>query len=126
MPNVIDAIKRLEHEISRANIPTYGTDFIDCVEVALLRDALDLLKAQEPKVMSEVELREIQAETPVWIEIPFEGCDIGHWALISYQHYNYPGVRFSFDDGALDGMGVKWRCWTSRPDEATREAIPWN
>lgn len=40
-------IKGLEHEISRANIPTCGTDFIDCVEVALLRDALALLKAQE-------------------------------------------------------------------------------
>ena len=41
-------IKGLEHEIGRANIPTCGTDFIDCVEVALLRDALALLKAQEP------------------------------------------------------------------------------
>ena len=41
-------IKGLEHEISRASIPTCGTDFIDCVEVALLRDALALLKAQEP------------------------------------------------------------------------------
>lgn len=39
-------IKGLEHEISRANIPTCGTDFIDCVEVALLRDALALLKAE--------------------------------------------------------------------------------
>lgn len=39
-------INGLEHEISRANIPTCGTDFIDCVEVALLRDAIALLKAQ--------------------------------------------------------------------------------
>lgn len=84
------------------------------------------LKAQEPRVLSEVELRGIQDEIPVWIEIPFEGCDIGHWVLVSYHHYEYKGVKFSFDEGLLDGLGAKWRCWTSRPDQAIREATPWN
>lgn len=40
-------IEGLKHEINRADVPIYGTDFIDCVEVALLRDALALLEDQE-------------------------------------------------------------------------------
>ncbi len=35
-------IKGLEHEVARTEL-----EWLDCVEVALLRDALELLKAQE-------------------------------------------------------------------------------
>ena len=96
----------------------------DCQE-QLRADAIAMLKAQEPRVMTEAELREIQCEIPVWIEVPFEGYDFGHWVLVGYNHYEYKGAKFSFDEGALDGMGVKWRCWTSRPTDEQREATPW-
>ena len=26
----------------------------------------------------------------------------------------------------VDGYGVDWRCWTSRPDQATMEAVKWD
>jgi hypothetical protein len=123
MPDVKDVINGLEEVIAEAVYPDRPRKFMMPLELA--EDALALLKAQEPRVMSEVELREIQNEIPVWIEVPFEGCDIGHWVLVGYHHYEYKGFKYSFDDGALDGMGVKWRCWTSRPDQATREATPW-
>lgn len=41
-----EVIKALEHELARANY--VDSDWIDCIEVALLRDALALLKT-EPK-----------------------------------------------------------------------------
>ena len=88
--------------------------------------AINALKAQEPRVMSEVELREIQAEIPVWIEVPFEGCDFGHWVVVGYNHYEYKGVKYSFDEGALEGMCVTWRPWTSRPTNKQREAKKWD
>ena len=25
-----------------------------------------------------------------------------------------------------DDYGIRWRCWTSRHDQATREATPWS
>lgn len=39
-------IKGLEHEVARANAGVVELDFVDCVEVSLLHDALTLLKAQ--------------------------------------------------------------------------------
>lgn len=36
-------IKGLEHEITRTDL-----EWLDCVEVSLLRDALELIKVQEP------------------------------------------------------------------------------
>lgn len=104
-----------------ASYTDYGEEVLKATH-ALLKE---LLKAQEPHVMTEAELRAIQSETPVWVEVPFEGCDSGHWVLISYQQYIYKGLRCSFDDGALEGIGVKWRCWTSRPDYETRRDTPW-
>ena len=93
------------------------------------------LKAQEPRVMtleevkSHLQNREIaflvehnDLSDPVWMlyygylsalkEIVFiDGIDHMH----NYVH-NY----------GIDGYGIDWRCCTSRPDQATREATPWN
>ena len=46
MPDREKVTKGLEHEIARTNI--VDLEWLDCVEVSLLRDTLALLKAQEP------------------------------------------------------------------------------
>lgn len=86
-------IKWLEHEISRANIPTCGTDFIDCVEVALLRDALALLKAQEPVKPLKMEVEHVRKEPVVFsYECPVCMCGLQrHWVACP-----------------ICGTGVKW------------------
>lgn len=45
-------IKGLEHEIARTKVA--DTEWLDCVEVALLRNALTLLKAQEPRAIQSI------------------------------------------------------------------------
>ena len=123
--NIIKGLECCSVSSDKRDCDLCPIEFGEGCALKLKRDALALLKSQEPRIMSEVELREIQNETPVWIEIPFEGCDIGHWVLVSYNHYEYKGVKFSFDEGLLKGLGLKWRCWTSRPTEAEREDVKW-
>ena len=54
-------IKGLKHEVERTKVA--DLEWLDCIEVSLLRDALELLKAQEPvkpvferQFMSNIEL----------------------------------------------------------------------
>ena len=76
-------------------------------------DALALLKAQEPRVMTLDEYKALaekpkEERDPVWEE--------------------WHGLRstWAIPNQAYGGYGTSWRCWTSRPDQATREATPWN
>ena len=107
----------------------------DCVR-ALAKDALTLLKAQEPRVMT---LEEIKA-LPDYVFL--EDRDISHAfsvktisrpALPQLVFVNTSGeecVGFRGPDGdtslVSSRYGVEWRCWTSRPDQATREAVKWD
>lgn len=38
-------------------------------------------------------------------------CVVSSWSHSGFYH--------------KDNYGGDWRCWTSRPDQATREATPW-
>lgn len=93
----------------------------------LMRDALALLKAQEPRVMT---LEEVTEDCPdvVWF-------DDRHFVRVFAalpKNENYHGwVKFIWRDGYerhdhIDGYGKEWRCWTSRPDEKRRAETPWN
>ena len=94
------------------------------IPIELAKDALSLLKAQVPRVLSIQEIVGMEMPTPVWIE---EAFDDGYWVLVRYNRIIYPerGEQCYFNDGALDGMGVHWRMWTSRPDEKRRAETPW-
>jgi hypothetical protein len=94
-------------------------------ESTLMRDALVLLKAQEPRVLT---LDELRMNEVYWAE---QDNILRPWP-ITLHHIRNAGLL----DGPVyqDWMGEnyntkeygrKWRCWTSRPDQATREATPW-
>lgn len=118
-------IKELEDAITEATYPDRPRKFMMSLELA--EKVLVLLKGQQPRVMTESEIRGIELPTPVWIEEPFEGCDYGYWVLIRYNRILYPerGEQCYFDDGALTGMGEKWRPWTSRPTDEQRRSEKW-
>ena len=77
-----------------------------------------LSKAQEARVMTLEEVKQWcethpHKQNPIWVE---------------FQHgYGTDGWRVGLVNSGL----LAWckdneaRCWTSRPDQATREAIPW-
>lgn len=89
-----------------------------------LKDALELLKAHEPRVMSLDELSEKE-------DVYFES--------LVYDTICPALSSGSYDDGTVGLMtledelfymdeedyGVKWRCWTYRPTDEQRAATPW-
>lgn len=93
-------------------------------------DALALLKAQEPRVMTLGEVR-CANEDPMWFESKgtFRGQK-GFWVLSkgvspSYVIRLIPAIGNDDTQLSLAAYGKVWRCWTSRPDQAIREATPW-
>ena len=101
----------------------------------IMRRAHEMLKRQEPRVMT---LEEIKA-LPDYVFL--EDRDISHAfsiktisrpALPQLVFENISGeecVGFRGPDGdtslVTSRYGVEWRCWTSRPTDAQREAVPW-
>ena len=92
-------------------------------------DALALLKAQEPRVIDADEIV-LSADPSYWIWIEIKG----RYCAEAYKKGKTINGLIVFDTtipfaeiDALkpDEYGIKWRCWTSRPTEAQREATPW-
>ena len=98
-----------------------------CQITQLRKDALFLLKAQEPRVMT---LEEVEVLPYGYVLIETDKKNSLHWvdALLFCKNTN-----FSFDFITLEGRArllgtdynMEWRCWTSRPTDEQREATPW-
>lgn len=82
------------------------------------------LKAQEPRVMT---LAEALGGEECWVEYPNGGCGYAD-CYLSYTANGadiYRTMQHDFNV-PLANYGKTWRCWTSRPTDAQREAEPWN
>lgn len=101
----------------------------DGCEIALCHDALALLREQEPRVLT---LEKIQSGTVevAWLECSDkEEVRAGLW---------FKRINEGEDEGiiihVLDGFeglrtevyGKTWRCWSARPTEEQRKAVPWD
>lgn len=103
----------------------------NCVN-RLKMDALELLKAQEPRVMSLEEIEDA-LDTVVWLDIPgAENLADGFSLIMAYSRKNgfvlldSPfGDNPSQDRFEYTDYNKTWRCWTSRPTDEQREATPW-
>lgn len=87
-----------------------------CQTDGILEDALALLKAQEPRVMTIEELRGYSG--PVWVE----------WRDERYAYENGWEVATFTEEYAADDEtynGKDYRYWTSRPTDEQREAVKW-
>ena len=91
-------------------------------------DTLALLKAQVPKVMALEALE--RWDGAILVEyIGTFGQTISEWLLhmatgskcVSFANARRSQVFFETAE-----YGKSWRCWTSRPTDAQREATPWN
>jgi hypothetical protein len=87
--------------------------------VELARDALDLLKAQEARVMTLDDLNQCKKET-IWAEIKHDN------ALKQLTQDEIAMLTFIGLLCHWNGYNTTWRCWTSRPDENRRAETPWN
>lgn len=96
-------------------------------------DALTLLKAQAPRVMTLEELEDA-LDTVVWLDIPnTENLADGYSLIMAYSHKNgFIFLESPFGDNPSQDRfeykdyGITWRCWTSRPTDEQREAVKWD
>ena len=122
-------IRGLEHCIEcecNSDCPYYGM----CGEAGappVLYEAFDLLKAQEPRVMTFEELN-INTDEPVvcWVEFlgkPEINVTAPHKAI---AHISLPFLGTDIRWFAVErNYGQKWRCWTSRPTPELMANTPW-
>lgn len=92
----------------------------------LAADALAFLKEQEPRVMTLDEVYDLHRGDCMFVEIR-DGIECN--ALMLYACENYY-VDFRSADYKIIGKDTslyqkQWRCWTSRPTEEQRKAVPW-
>lgn len=97
----------------------------------LMRDALALLKAQEPRVMTLDEVVTAKPGTVVWLE-DFDKPDVISGLLkrlfIYTKVIDFLIVEEEVNNEVtadLEVYGSGWRCWTSHPTDEQREAVKW-
>jgi hypothetical protein len=107
------------------------------VRLDIIEDAIELLKAQEPRVLTVEEVRDKHIKaTPVWKETKSrnKGLYVG-WVL-AYEVQTGQGITgdclgMAEPSGRmvwykLGDYGKTWRCWSAKPSDAERKAVEWN
>lgn len=88
----------------------------------LAMDALELLKAQEPRVMTKEEI--IGWDGYIWFE--FNGMKAMRTVLIDHGMKREPFMGDCPTKELSWGTYQEtWRCWASKPTDEQREATPW-
>ena len=100
----------------------------------LINDATELLKVQEPQVLSVEAVRKL-TRIPVWLDVKSTHKDLYRGWVLAYMVQKGMGItgeRLGMTDPSgrmhwykLDDYGRTWRCWTSKPNQAEMEARPW-
>lgn len=101
----------------------------------LMKDALALLKAQEPRVMTLEELAGAQ-KTPVWRETKRAHKDLYNGWMLAHdiqRGQGITGTRLGMTEPngrvgwyKLDDYGKTWRCWTDRPTYEQMKETKWD
>ena len=96
----------------------------------ILYGAAELLKAQEPRVMTLEEI--LSSDGAVWIlDRDDKGCEIHIAFPLRKRGELDPAIEFrSREPDMLEHRLIRdyllgWCCWTSRPTDKQREATPW-
>ena len=103
----------------------YGGE-IHGITTETLCDALTLLKAQEPRVIS---WQDAESMHLCWVETrrphTISPADLIHYFDES-PNITVFKIHQDAKDWPLDEYGIKWRCWDNEPTNEQMEATPWN
>lgn len=123
----------LKSEVS-CDICPYWDDTYGCRMNDMFDDAIALLKAQEPRVLTLGEARG-SLKQPIWKETRSSHKDLyTGWVLVYdiQTGQGITGTRLGMAEPSgrvvwyrLEDYGAKWRCWTSRPTDEQREEVKW-
>ena len=108
--------------------PYYGDDEAFECEERLRRDAIALLKAQEPRVMTLEEVKAAKGDD-MCLEISTRTDEIPYITAATLDGVGIKGVTFycsHFDFVAYNRRLYGWRCWTSRPTDEQMKEAKWN
>ena len=98
----------------------------------LIREAVELLKAQEPRVLTLDEVMRYigyseKIPPKVWEKLPLWTESRNGTGVIS-GYRDVENLRYLIDMDGIDETYIAykhWRCWSSRPTDEQREAISW-
>ena len=91
----------------------------------VVRDAIELLKEKKPRLLT---LKEVKQANVVWCEW---GCVEGYVVCMLVDKIDPDGdYRLIESNGcglyySSSEYNESWRCWTDRPTEEQRNAVPW-
>lgn len=118
------------------NCPYYDCSGQGICSEMLCADALSLLKAQEPRVLTLEEVIEHYSLPPVFpddLGMRFDFYEDIQPLYFDFPHpedpwivhwRGYAQIGKYLDDWKAD-YGKTWRCWTARPTDEQREATQW-
>jgi hypothetical protein len=103
---------------------------IENCESIMQDDALALLKAQEPRVMTLEEVKQHNNQDGcVWFEQPTYNADAAFVLkedfMIQVISPYILGEPINHGYWTNGNYGKTWRCWTSRPTDEQREKVKW-
>lgn len=98
------------------------------------KGAVELLEKQEPRVLTWDEVC-ASMKAPMWKETKSQHQHLYQGWVLTYdcqKGQGITGVRLGMAEPSgrvvwykADDYGKTWRCWTSQPTDAQREAAPW-
>jgi len=116
--------------------PYQGSEGCDNCRGNIYLDALSLLKEQEPRMLQIKEMAFLEIAVFIETNGDLEGKGTDLFLAIPYIYavsQNMLDGYIAFVDGNTDvydlqaiDYGKLWRCWSARPTDEQREAIPWN
>jgi len=122
---VIEGIETCLNEKACVKCPYCSPDVEHNCGRCLFEDALELLKAQQPRVMT---LEEANDADVCWAE-GRDGWDATPPRRVSlWNRYEVRLYRFASKEYVSlkpNEYGKTWRCWTARPTDEQREAVEW-
>lgn len=107
--------------------PYYGDgEAFECEE-QMRKDAIALLKAQEPRIMT---LEEVKSATgsDLFLEISGHPDTKPYMTAVTLEGVGSKGISVygnTFDFVRYNLRAYGWRLWTSRPTDEQRERTPW-
>ena len=111
--------------LSQMYLPNFDDEEKDA-----LTKAIEALTEQEPRVLTLDEVLS-SPDTMIWVdEIWNDENTAEQYALIENFTYENCYVILRFFDGSSSEESThyyneKWRCWSARPTDEQREAVPW-
>ena len=92
-----------------------------------IEDAISLLKAQEPRVMTLEEVKQAKGRD-VWLELSGIFAETALTAA-TIEGCGTKGICTRYESLKYTQYCVRpcgWRCWSARPTDEQRETTPWN